>query len=164
MRIPYSWLAEWVSVPWTPQELGSRLTMAGLELEALEPAAPMFIGVGVAEILDVEKHPQADKLRVCRVSTGHGEPLQIVCGAPNARVGLKSALAVVGAKLPDGLVIKAAKLRGVESAGMLCSAKELGLADASSGIVELPSDATVGKSLREYLALDDVILELNVTP
>ena len=164
MRIPYSWLAEWVSVPWSPQELGSRLTMAGLELEALEPAAPPFSGVVVAEILSAEKHLQADKLRVCRVSTGQGEPLQIVCGAPNARAGLKSALAVVGAKLPDGLQIEAAKLRGVESAGMLCSAKELGLADASNGIVELPSDAPVGKALREYLALDDMVLELNVTP
>src|SRR6185437_15143397 len=162
MRIPYSWLIEWVNVPWSPQELGSRLTMAGLELEALEPAAPPFSGVVVAEILSAEKHPQADKLRVCRVSIGKGEPLQIVCGAPNARAGLKSALAMVGAKLPGGPDIKAAKLRGVESAGMLCSAKELGLSDASNGILELPPDAVVGKPLREYLALDDLILELNV--
>jgi phenylalanyl-tRNA synthetase beta chain len=164
MRIPYSWLAEWVRVPWSPKELGSRLTMAGLELEALEPAAPAFSGVVVAEILTAEKHPQADKLRVCRVSIGQGGPLQIVCGASNARAGLKSALAVVGATLPGDVEIKAAKLRGVESAGMLCSAKELGLADASNGIVELPSDAPVGKALREYLALDDMVLELNITP
>src|SRR5579885_2552830 len=164
MRIPYAWLSEWVAIPWGPQELGARLTMAGLELEALEPAAPDFSGVVVAEILEAEKHPQADKLRVCRVSIGEGEPLRIVCGAANARAGLKSALAVVGAKLPQDLTIKAAKLRGVESAGMLCSAKELGLADASNGIVELASDAPVGKDLREYLALDDVVLELNITP
>jgi phenylalanyl-tRNA synthetase beta chain len=164
MRIPYSWLAEWVRVPWSPQELGARLTMAGLELEALEPAAPPFSGVVVAEILAAEKHSQADKLRVCRVAIGQGEPLQIVCGAANARAGLKSALAVVGATLPGDLTIKAARLRGVESAGMLCSAKELGLADASSGIVELPSDAPVGKPLREYLDLDERVLELNVTP
>jgi phenylalanyl-tRNA synthetase beta chain len=164
MRIPYSWLGEWVRVPWSPQELGSRLTMAGLELDALEPAAPAFTGVVIAEILSAEKHPQADKLRVCSVSTGQGAPLQIVCGAANARAGLKSALAVVGAKLPADLGIKAAKLRGVESAGMLCSTKELGLADASSGIVELPSDAPVGKDLRDYLALDEMILELNITP
>ena len=165
MRIPYSWLAEWVRVPWSPQELGSRLTMAGLELEALAPAAPPFSGVVVAEILSAEKHSQADKLRVCRVATGQGEPVQIVCGAANARPGLKSALAVVGAKLPGDLPpIKAARLRGVESAGMLCSAKELGLADASNGIVELPADAPVGKALREYLDLDDMVLELNVTP
>ncbi|HEX5208549.1 MAG TPA: phenylalanine--tRNA ligase subunit beta [Steroidobacteraceae bacterium] len=164
MRIPYSWLAEWVEVPWSPRDLGSRLTMAGLELEALEPAAPEFSGVVVAEILAAEKHSQADKLRVCRVSSGQGEPLQIVCGAANARAGLKTALAVVGARLPGGLEIKAAKLRGVESAGMLCSAKELGLADASNGILELPSDAPVGKALRDYLALEDVVLELNITP
>jgi len=124
----------------------------------------MFTGVVVAEILDAEKHPQADKLRVCRVSAGQGEPLQIVCGAPNARAGLKSALAVVGAELPGALLIKPAKLRGVESAGMLCSAKELGLAEVSNGILELPSDAPTGKDLRDYLALDEVILELNVTP
>jgi phenylalanyl-tRNA synthetase beta chain len=164
MRIPYSWLAEWVSVPWSPQELGSRLTMAGLELEGLEPAAPPFTGVVVAEILSTEKHSQADKLRVCSVSTGQGAPLQIVCGAANARAGLKSALAVVGAKLPGDLTIKAAKVRGAESAGMLCSARELGLADTSSGIVELPADAPVGKDLRDYLALDEMILELNITP
>ena len=138
--------------------------MAGLELEALEPAAPEFSGVVVAEILAADKHPQADKLRVCRVTTGQGEPLQIVCGAANARAGLKSALAVVGARLPGGLEIKAAKLRGVESAGMLCSAKELGLADNSNGILELPSDAPTGQPLRDYLALDDVVLELNITP
>jgi phenylalanyl-tRNA synthetase beta chain len=164
MRIPYSWLAEWVQVPWNPPELGSRLTLAGLELEALQAAAPAFSGVVVAEILTAQKHPQADKLRVCRVSLGQGEPLQIVCGAPNARAGLKSALAVVGAKLPGGLTIEAAKLRGVDSAGMLCSAKELGLADTSTGILELPADAPTGSDLREYLDLDEAVLELNVTP
>jgi phenylalanyl-tRNA synthetase beta chain len=164
MRISYSWLKEWVGVPWSPQELGSRLTMAGLELEALEPAAPAFSGVVVAEILAAEKHPQAERLRLCRVSIGRGEPLQIVCGAANVRAGLKGALALIGAQLPDGGEIRAAKLRGVESAGMLCSAKELGLADASNGILELPSAAPTGMPLREYLDLDDSILELNITP
>jgi phenylalanyl-tRNA synthetase beta chain len=164
MRISYSWLKEWVGVPWSPEELGARLTMAGLELEALELAAPPFSGVVVAEILSAETHPQAEKLRVCRVSMGRGEPLQIVCGAANAHAGLKSALALIGAKLPGGLQIGAAKLRGVESAGMLCSAKELGLADASNGILELPSDAPTGVPLREYLELDDRVLELNITP
>ncbi|HVY83420.1 MAG TPA: phenylalanine--tRNA ligase subunit beta [Steroidobacteraceae bacterium] len=162
MRVPYSWLREWVPVPWPAAEVGSRLTMAGFELEALEPAAPEFSGVVVAEILEASRHPQADKLQVCRVSTGSGAPVQIVCGAPNARAGLKSALATVGAKLP-GMDIKAAKLRGVESMGMLCSAKELGLADSSSGILELPADAPVGMPLREYLGLDDTIIELSVT-
>ena len=123
MKVPYSWLADWVDVPWSARELGSRLTMSGFELDALEPAAPDFNQVIVAEILSAERHPQADKLQVCRVSTGQGEPLQIVCGAPNARAGLKSALAMVGASLPGIPEIKAAKLRGVESSGMLCSAR-----------------------------------------
>ena len=140
MKVPYSWLTDWVEVPWAARELGSRLTMAGFELEALEPAAPPFSGVIVAEIVSVQRHPQADKLQVCRVSTGQGEALQIVCGASNARAGLKAALAVVGAKLPADLEIKAAKLRGVDSFGMLASAKELGLAESSTGILELPAE------------------------
>jgi phenylalanyl-tRNA synthetase beta chain len=164
MKVPHSWLADWVDIPWDAAELGSRLTMAGFELDALEPAAPAFSGVVVAEILSAERHPQADKLQVCRVSVGSGEPVQIVCGAANARAGLRSALAVVGAKLPGDLNIKAAKLRGVESQGMLASARELGLADTSTGILELPADAPLGQPLREYLALDDSVLDLAVTP
>jgi phenylalanyl-tRNA synthetase beta chain len=164
MKVPYSWLTEWVDVPWDAAELGSRLTMAGFELDALEPAAPPFTGVTVAEIISAERHPQADKLQVCRVAVGNGDTVQIVCGAANARAGLKSALATVGARLPGGLDIKAAKLRGVESLGMLASAKELGLADSSNGILELPDDAPVGMALREYLGLDDSVLDLAVTP
>ncbi len=174
MRISLSWLREFVDVPQekgkdAAKELGSRLTMAGFELEALEPAAPAFSGVVVAEIVEAVRHPQAEKLQVCKVrahsSEGKGtELLQIVCGAANARAGLKTALATVGAKLPGEKAILAAKLRGVESAGMLCSAKELGLADTSDGILELPSDAPVGTDLRAYMQLDDDILELNVTP
>jgi phenylalanyl-tRNA synthetase beta chain len=164
MKVPYSWLADWVDIPWAAAELGSRLTLAGFELDGLEPAAPAFSGVIVAEILSAERHPQADKLQVCRVSVGSGEPVQIVCGAANARAGLKSALAVVGAKLPGDLNIKAAKLRGVESQGMLASAKELGLSETSAGILELPADAPVGQPLREYLALDDYVLDLAITP
>ena len=164
MKVPYSWLAEWVQVPWPPAELGARLTLSGFELEALERAAPAFSGVVVAEILAAERHPQADKLQVCRVSMGGGPPLQIVCGASNARAGLKSALAVVGAHLPGDVLIRAAKLRGFESQGMLASAKELGIAEASSGILELPVDAPVGEELREYLRLDEAVLDLNVTP
>ena len=164
MKVPYSWLAEWVDVPWAARELGSRLTMSGFELDSLEPAAPPFTQVVVAEIVTAERHPQADKLQVCRVSTGQGsELLQIVCGAPNARAGLKTALAMVGSTLPGGLEIKAAKLRGVESTGMLCSAKELGLSDNSAGIIEFPQDAPLGRPLRDYLELDDSVLELNVT-
>lgn len=164
MKIPVHWLAEWVKVPWGPEELGARLTMAGFELEAVAPAAPPFTGVVVGEIVSCEPHPQADKLRVCRVAVGNAAPLTIVCGAPNARAGLKSALAQVGAVLPGDLNIKAAKLRGVESQGMLCSAKELGFSDSSAGILELPADAPIGRSLREYLDLDEAVLDLNVTP
>jgi phenylalanyl-tRNA synthetase beta chain len=164
MKVPYSWLREWVPVEWDARELGARLTMAGFELEGLEPAAPPFDGVVVAEILETQPHPQAEKLRICRVSHGQREPLTIVCGASNARARLRTALALVGAQLPDGKVIEAAMLRGVESHGMLCSAKELGLAEASNGILELPADAPLGESLREYLQLDDSVLELNVTP
>ncbi len=150
------------------KELGRRLTMSGFELEALDKAAPKFSGVVVAEIVEATRHPQAEKLQVCKVRAGapnqKDELLQIVCGAANARAGLKTALATVGAKLPGDKAITAAKLRGVESFGMLCSAKELGLADSSEGIVELPADAPVGTDLRAYLQLDDDILELNVTP
>ncbi|MGB6604126.1 MAG: phenylalanine--tRNA ligase subunit beta [Steroidobacteraceae bacterium] len=164
MKVPYSWLNEWVKVPWGAPELGARLTMAGFELEALETAAPPFTGVVVGEIVTAERRPRADRLKVCRVSRGSGAPLTIVCGAPNARAGLKSALAIVGAKLPGDLTINAAELRGVESQGMLASAKELGLAESSGGILELPADAPVGKALRAYLELDEPVLDLNVTP
>ena len=165
MRIPYSWLKEWVAVPWSAAEAGTRLTMAGFELESLSTAAPPFSGVVVAEILSCEPHPQAEKLRVCRVSSGAStQPLQIVCGASNARAGLKSALARVGAVLPGDVRIASARLRGVESQGMLASAKELGLAESSSGILELPADAPLGVGLREYLDLDESVLDLSVTP
>lgn len=169
MKISRQWLDEWVTSGWSSRELGDRLTMAGFELESISPAAPAFEGVVVAEIIEAQRHPQADKLQVCKVVIADGEgastsPLQIVCGAANARAGLRTALAMVGATLPGGLAIKAAKLRGVESAGMLCSAKELGLAETSEGIVELPPDAPLGRSLRDYLALDDEVLEFAITP
>jgi phenylalanyl-tRNA synthetase beta chain len=168
MRVPLSWLRNLVDVPWSGKELGSRLTMSGFELEALDSAAPSFSGVVIAEIVEAARHPQADKLQVCKVRAGgtsaNDDTLQIVCGAANARVGLKTALAIVGAKLPGDKAILAAKLRGVESFGMLCSAKELGLSDTSEGILELPADAPVGTELRAWLDLDDAILELNVTP
>jgi phenylalanyl-tRNA synthetase beta chain len=163
VRIPLSWLREFVDVPWGAKELGSRLTMSGFELEALDLAAPKFSGVVVAEIVEATKHPQAEKLQVCKVRAG-AEELQIVCGAANARAGLKTALATVGAKLPGDKAITAAKLRGVDSFGMLASAKELGLADASEGIIELPADAPAGMDLRAYMQLDDEVVELNVTP
>jgi len=163
VKVSLSWLREFVDVPWSGKELGSRLTMSGFELESIDSAAPPFNGVVIAEIVQAVRHPQADKLQVCKVRAGAGA-LQIVCGAANARAGMKTALATVGAKLPGDKAITAAKLRGVESFGMLCSAKELGLADTSEGIIELPADAPVGTALRAYLDLDDEILELNVTP
>ena len=169
MKISTSWLTEWVQSGLSARELGDRLTMAGFELESIAPAAPAFESVIVAEIVDAVRHPQADKLQVCTVITGdspeaRAAPLQIVCGAANARAGLRTALAQVGAHLPGELKIKAAKLRGVESAGMLCSAKELGLADTSEGIIEFPVDAPLGISVRDCLALDDEVLELSITP
>jgi phenylalanyl-tRNA synthetase beta chain len=138
--------------------------MAGFELESLTPAAPPFSGVVVARIVTAERHPQADKLQVCQVDAGGGALRQIVCGAPNARAGLLTALATVGAKLPGDVAIKAAKLRGVESAGMLCSSRELGLSEGHEGILELPAEAKPGQDLRAFLSLDDSVLELNVTP
>ncbi len=174
MKVPVSWLREWVDWPreWDVQELARRLTFAGFEIEAITPAAPAFSGVVVARIESVVQHPQADKLRVCSVVTaggsvdaaGSGAALQIVCGASNARAGLVSALAIVGATLADGTRIKQARLRGVDSSGMLCSARELGWVDASEGIIELPPDAPLGADLRDYLDLDDSVLEVNVTP
>lgn len=164
MKISKAWLDSWVTSGWTAEELAHRLTMAGFEVESVAPAAPPFTGVVVADVVAVERHPQADKLSVCQVSAGDGELLQVVCGASNVRAGMKTALARVGAVLPGDLAIKRARLRGVESAGMLCSAKELGLADASDGIIDLPVDLATGADVREALALDDTVLELNVTP
>jgi phenylalanyl-tRNA synthetase beta chain len=164
MKLPLSWLAEWVDVGAGARTIGSRLTLAGFELEGVSQAAPPFSGVVIAEILSAARHPEADKLQVCSVAFGAAAPVQIVCGAANARAGLRVALATIGAVLPGDLGIKRARLRGVESFGMLCSAKELGLAETSDGILELPGDAPIGRDLREWLALDDEIIELNVTP
>ncbi len=163
MKLPVSWLRSWVDVPWKDRELADRLTMLGFEVESLQPVAPPFSGVVVAEIRSAAPHPQADKLQVCRVTAG-GAELQIVCGAANARAGLRTALAIVGAKLPGDLTIGAAKLRGIESQGMLCSARELGLTEAGEGILELPADAPLGTPLRDYLRLDEALLEISITP
>jgi phenylalanyl-tRNA synthetase beta chain len=163
MQFSEAWLRSLVNPDLSSDRLGHLLTMAGLEVEALEPAAPAFSRVVVAEILSAEKHPNADRLQVCQVSTGKGDPLTIVCGAPNARAGLKTACALVGARLPE-FEIKQAKVRGVESFGMLCSAKELGLAQDAAGIMELPSDAPVGDELRDWMGLDDHLITLKLTP
>ena len=164
MRISEAWLREWVNPEMGTQELAETLTMAGLEVDSVESAAAAFSGVVIAEIISAEPHPDADKLRVCQVRAGAGEPLQIVCGAPNARPGIKIPLATVGAILPGDIKIKQAKLRGVASSGMLCAARELGLSDEQSGLMELSSDAPVGMEIREYLALEDSVIEIDLTP
>src|SRR5689334_12781815 len=146
MKFSENWLRSLVDIAADQGALVHRLTMAGLEVEGVEPVGAALDGVVVAEIVGCEKHPNADKLRVCQVAAGDAT-LQIVCGAPNARVGLKAPLARIGAKLPNGIEIKQAALRGVESNGMLCSAKELGIDADASGLMELPADAPVGETL-----------------
>jgi phenylalanyl-tRNA synthetase beta chain len=163
MQFSERWLRSLVKTDLAMRELGHLLTLAGLELESLQPVAPAFEGVVVAEILATERHPNADRLQVCSVRVGEEAPLAIVCGAPNARAGLKTACALVGARLPE-LEIRQATVRGVESFGMLCSAKELGIDADAAGILELPADAPVGASLRDYLHLDDRIVTLKLTP
>ncbi|QIT56112.1 phenylalanine--tRNA ligase subunit beta [Aquisalimonas sp. 2447] len=164
MKISEQWLAEWVPAGLDTQTLAHRLTMAGLEVDGIEPAAPAFSDVVVGEIIDCAPHPDADKLSLCRVNDGTGEPLQVVCGAPNARAGLRAPFARVGGELPDGMRIKRAKLRGQESFGMLCSARELGLSEDAAGLLELPADAPVGQDLRQWLQLDDQVIEVDLTP
>ena len=164
MKFSENWLRELVEIRADRDQLAHALTMAGLEVEELTVLGEGLDGVVVAEIIAAEKHPEADRLQVCRVDAGQGEPLQIVCGAPNARVGIKVPLATVGASLPGGIAIKAAKLRGVESFGMLCSAKELGVDADASGLLELPADAPVGQPLASYLGLPDASIELKLTP
>ena len=163
MKFPESWLREHVATTASRDELSARLTAIGLEVEDLQPLGEGLDGVVVAEILSCEKHPEADRLQVCQVATGAGT-VQIVCGAPNARAGLKAPLAQVGASLPGGMAIKAARLRGVESNGMLCSAKELGVDADASGLMELPADATVGQPIAALLGLPDASFELKLTP
>lgn len=163
MKFSENWLRTFVDPPLTSEELAEVLTMAGLEVEAREPAAPAFSGVVVAAVLSVEKHPGADRLSIARVDVGEGEALTIVCGAPNVRAGIKVACARVGAELPE-LAIKPARVRGVESQGMLCSARELGLEQEAQGLWLLPDDAPVGANLREYLDLDDRLFTLKLTP
>jgi phenylalanyl-tRNA synthetase beta chain len=172
MQFPESWLREFCNPPIDTGQLAELLTMAGMEVEDLSPVAPPFSGVVVAEIVTAEPHPSADRLRVCRVDAGpHSKdgPLQIVCGAPNARAGMKAPLALVGAELPPGddgkpLRIGVGKLRGVESVGMLCSARELGLSDDHGGLLELPADAPAGADLRQWMRLDDTLFTLKLTP
>lgn len=169
MQFPESWLRAFCNPPLTSQQLADTLTMAGLEVEELKPVAPPFAKVVVGEIKSAEQHPNADRLRVCQVDVGQSALLSIVCGAPNARAGIKVPCALVGAVLPPGddgkpFEIKLGKLRGVESQGMLCSARELKLSEDHGGLLELPVDASVGRDIREQLALDDMLFTLKLTP
>jgi phenylalanyl-tRNA synthetase beta chain len=165
MKFNKKWLEEWVDCSaLTAQQLADTITMAGLEVDAVTPVAPPFTGVVVGEILSIEPHPDADKLRVCQVA-GHPDGVQqVVCGAANARVGIKIPFATLGARLPNDFNIKQAKIRGVESFGMLCAEQELGLAESSDGLWELSADAPVGQNLRDWLQLDDDIIEVDLTP
>ncbi len=169
MQFPESWLRSFCNPALSSEQLADLLTLSGFEVEERQPVAPPFGGVVVAEIVEAAQHPDADRLRVCKVNAGGAELLQIVCGAPNARVGIKVPLATVGAELPPGedgkaFKIKVGKLRGVESFGMLCSARELGLSTDHGGLLELAADAPVGQSIREHLALDDQLFTLKLTP
>ena len=164
MKFSESWLRTFVDPRLSSEELAHRLTMAGLEVEELETVAPAFADVVVAHVLEVARHPDADRLNVCRVDTGDGAPKQIVCGAPNVAVGLKVPCALPGARLSGDLTIKVAKVRGIESSGMLCSARELGIAEDASGLLVLPDDAPVGQSIRTFLDLDDRLFTLKLTP
>ncbi|MCE3269919.1 MAG: pheT [Ramlibacter sp.] len=169
MQFPESWLRAFCNPPLTTQQIADTLTMGGLEVEELRPAAPPFSKVVVGEIKEAAQHPNADRLRVCQVDVGQGALLSIVCGAPNARVGIRVPTALVGAELPPGedgkpFAIKLGKLRGVESQGMLCSARELKLSDDHGGLLELDASAPIGKDIREVLNLDDHVFTLKLTP
>jgi phenylalanyl-tRNA synthetase beta chain len=169
MQFPESWLREFCNPPLSTQQLADTLTMGGLEVEDLRPVAPPFTRIVVGEIKEAVQHPDADRLRVCQVDAGQGTLLNIVCGAPNARVGIKVPCALVGAELPPGedgkpFLIKVGKLRGVESQGMLCSARELRLSDDHGGLLELDTSAPVGADVREVLRLDDTVFTLKLTP
>ena len=164
MQFPESWLRTLVDPAISTEELSHKLTMAGLEVEELNPVAPMFSGIIVARIESTTPHPNADKLKVCEVNDGSGRMLQIVCGAPNAAAGLKVPLATVGAVMPDGMTIGIATMRGVESSGMLCSARELGLSQDHAGLLILPDDTPLGEDVRQALQLNDVLFTLKLTP
>jgi phenylalanyl-tRNA synthetase beta chain len=164
VKVTYSWLNEYTPITEAPAELAQRLTLAGLEVESLTPVAPPFSGVVVGEVLECRRHPDADKLSLCQVTTDGADRLSIVCGAPNVRAGLKVAVARVGAELPGSLTIKPTKIRGVESQGMLCSAHELGLGEEHDGIMELAAPLPLNVDVRKALDLDDTVLEVNATP
>ncbi len=165
MKISENWLREWTNPNWDTNTLSEELSLAGLEVDGIEPVAGAFTNVVVGHVLSVEKHPDADKLNITQVDVGDASPVQIVCGAKNVVAGMKACCAKVGAKLPGDFKIKKAKLRGVPSNGMLCGASELGLPDDGvDGLLVLPADAPVGMDIRGYLDLDDSIIDVDLTP
>jgi phenylalanyl-tRNA synthetase beta chain len=164
MKISTQWMSEILGQPVMASDVAEKLTMAGLEVESIESVAPFFSGVVVGHVLERRQHPDADRLSVCRVDLGEHQSVQIVCGAQNVRPGLKVAVVKVGGVLPGDFKIKKAKLRGVESEGMICSSNELGLKDLSEGILELPADAPIGEDFREYYQLNDEVIDLSITP
>ena len=163
MKFSEKWLREWVNPAIDTDALSEQLSMAGLEVDGLDPVAGDFQGVVIGEVVECGQHPDADKLRVTKVNVGEEELLDIVCGAANCRQGLKVAVAKVGATLPGNFKIKKAKLRGQPSHGMLCAFEELGMAESSEGILELPADAKIGQDIREYFDLDDKIIDVDLT-
>jgi len=164
MKFSESWLREWVSPTLETNALCEQLSMAGLEVDSIESVAGDFSGVVVGEVVECGQHPNADKLRVTKINVGEDDLLDIVCGAPNCRQGIKVAVAKVGAVLPGNFKIKKAKLRGEPSFGMLCSVSELGMGEDHSGILELPQDAPIGQDIRDYLSLNDKTIEIDLTP
>jgi phenylalanyl-tRNA synthetase beta chain len=164
MQFSEQWLRSMADPPLGTEALAHLLTMSGLEIESSVPVAPPFTGVVTGEVVTLAQHPNAERLKLCRVSLGAGEPLQVVCGAPNVKLGMKAPFARVGARLPDGLEIKVAQVRGVESHGMLCSARELGLSEDHAGLLALPAQTPLGRDLRQVLELDDQLLTLKLTP
>ena len=164
MRFSVNWLKKWVDIDLGADELSGILTASGLEVDTVNPVAADFSDIVVAEIIACGPHPDADKLQICTIEHGGEEPSQVVCGAPNARTGIKIPLARVGARIGADFKIKKAKLRGVESFGMACSARELGLSDDHAGLMELPADAPLGTNLRDYLELDDRAIVVELTP
>ena len=164
MQFPESWLRAYCDPALGADALADALTMAGLEVDETVAAAPPFSGVVVAQVLEVARHPDADKLTVCRVDAGTGGALTIVCGAPNVAAGMRVPCALAGAELPGGFAIREAKMRGVVSQGMLCSARELGLSEDHEGLLALPADAPVGCDLRRYLLLDERRITIKLTP
>src|SRR3712207_6669122 len=164
MKFSEQWVREWVNPTITTEQLCDQITMLGLEVDGVEPVAGEFTGVVIGEVVECAQHPDADKLRVTKVNVGADRLLDIVCGAPNCRQGLKVACATDGAVLPGNFKIKKTKLRGQPSEGMLCSFSELGISEDHSGIIELPVDAPIGTNLRDYLNLDDNAIEISLTP